>query len=109
MIRCAISSTKRLFPSDEVEEEKDDSEQLAQVRRDLEAKARDVWKLRKELDSLSRKLEQRETQPEPPPPPARRGPPRPPQSSPPAEAAPSANPAGPPEPEVKAMRERIES
>jgi hypothetical protein len=98
---------EKLFPEDEPAEE--DSAELAKARRELQAKVREVRKLQKELDGLSRELDKRESRAEPAPATPRRGPPRPPQPPAPAETAPQPRPSGLPESEGKALRERIES
>lgn len=98
---------EKLFPADESAEE--DSGELAQARRELQAKVREVRKLQAELEGLSQELEKRESQAQPLPAMPRHGPLHRPQPSPPAEAAPPPRPPGLPESEAKAMRERIES
>jgi hypothetical protein len=97
----------KLFPPDESAEE--DSEELAQARRELQAKVREVRKLQAELDNLSHELEKRESRAQPRPATPRDSPSRRPQPSPPAAAAAPPSPPGVPESEAKALRERIES
>ena len=94
----------KLFPPDESAE---DSAALAQARRELQAKVREVRKLQAELDNLSRELEKRERRAPPPPAAPRPAPSRRPQPAPPPAAA--VAPPGLPESEARALRERIES
>jgi hypothetical protein len=112
---------EKLFPEDEPAEE--DSE-LTVTRRELQTKVREARKLQRELDSLNRELEKREGRAEPVPAAPRQGPARRPPRPPPAEAALPPSPAGlregaggsetarpdagVPEPQVKALRERME-
>jgi hypothetical protein len=77
----------------------EDSSELIQAKRDLEAKAHEVRKLQHELDNLNQELKKREIPPQPQPIPSQAAP---------AFATPAVLPTASPD-ELKAMRERLES
>jgi len=98
----------KLFPPDDPAEE--DSAELAQARRELQAKVREVRKLQAELNNLSHELEKRENRAQPRPAPPRPSSSRRPQPAPPpVVAAAPPSPPGLPESEARALRERIGS